>query len=79
MPAPKKATDREILDVLDRSELWVLSTSEIAADLPMSRRGALKRLEDLREEGRIVKKQVGGRNVVWYPNWNYWKEGAGDD
>ena len=76
MPAPKKATDREILEIIDSSDRWVMTTAEIAEELPMSRRAALKRLEALSEEGRLVKKQVGGRNVVWYPNWNYWLEGV---
>lgn len=74
MPAPKKVTDEELLTILDRSDSWVLSTSEIAQEVSISRQAVLNRLDDLHKEGRIQKKQVGERNIVWHPNWDYWKE-----
>lgn len=74
MPAPRKVSDKEILTVLNRSEDRILTTSEIAEEVPISRRAVLDRLNNLQDEGRIKKKQVGGRNVVWYPNWSYWMD-----
>jgi DNA-binding HxlR family transcriptional regulator len=72
MPAPKKVEDDEILEVFFDSDDRVLTTAEIADELPISRRGLLDRLNQLEEEGRVKKKRVGGRNIVWWPTEMAW-------
>ena len=67
-PAGRKprVTDEEILTVFRETDDPVLSTSEIAEDLPLQRRSVYDRLVSLAEEGRIKRKQIGGRNTVWW-------------
>lgn len=45
----------------------VLSTGEIADELPIGKRAALKRLRSLREEGYVQGKKVGSKVWVWWP------------
>lgn len=43
-----------------------LTASEIAAELGCSRRTALNKLHQLKEETDITSKKVGGRSRVWW-------------
>jgi len=45
----------------------VLSTDEIADELPIGKRAALKRLHNLREDGYVQGKKVGSKVWVWWP------------
>lgn len=66
-PGPKPSvTDDEILAVFRVTDDPVLSTAEVAKELPLERRSVYDRLVSLREEGRLTDKQVGGRNTVWW-------------
>lgn len=66
-PGPDpRASDEEILSVLRRADLPVLSTADLAESLPIARRTTLNRLKQLRERGVVDSYTVGGRNTVWW-------------
>lgn len=44
----------------------VLSTAEVANEVPLARRSVFNRLVSLREEGQVRSKDVGPRNIVWW-------------
>lgn len=61
-----RVTDDEILDVIRESDKPVLPTSAIAEQLPIKHRGTLKRLNALRDAGRVESMDVGPRGQVWF-------------
>jgi predicted ArsR family transcriptional regulator len=61
-----RVTNEEIIDVFRTTDDPVLSTAEVATQLPIKRRATLNRLEALEEEGRVDSKTIGGRNRVWW-------------
>jgi DNA-binding IclR family transcriptional regulator len=66
-PGPKPSvTDEEILEVFHATSDPVLSTAEVAEQVPLERRSVLNRLVSLREEGRLDSKKIGGRNSIWW-------------
>lgn len=62
-----RVTDEELLAVFQRTDDPVLSTAEIADELPIKRRATLTRLRRLADNGVLSRKQTGGRNTVWWP------------
>jgi DNA-binding Lrp family transcriptional regulator len=66
-PGPKPSvTDEEILKVFRETNDPVLSTAEVAEQIPLERRSVLNRLTSLRDEGRLESKTIGGRNSIWW-------------
>ncbi|WP_135851107.1 winged helix-turn-helix domain-containing protein [Halorussus salinus] len=61
-----QVSDDEILTIFQESEDPVLVASEVADQLPISRRGVYKRLKKLRDQGQIKSKKAGGRSMVWW-------------
>lgn len=61
-----RVTDEEILAVFQRTDDPVLSTADVADELPIKRRATLTRLQDLVENDILDRKQTGGRNTVWW-------------
>ena len=61
-----RVSNEEIIDVFRTTDDPVVSTAEVAAQLPIKRRATLNRLETLEEEGRVDSKAIGGRNRVWW-------------
>lgn len=61
-----RVTDEEILELFRESDDPVLSTAEVAEQIPIQRRGTLNRLQALVDEGRLEGKDIGGRNRVWW-------------
>jgi len=60
--------DDEILAVFRNSSDPVLTATEIFEQLPLGRRGVLKRLRNLEERDILRSKEVGsGSRVWWYP------------
>lgn len=53
-------------DVLDLFNDEPLSASDVAETFDISNRAALNKLERLREEGEVERKNVGSRAVVWW-------------
>lgn len=66
------ATDEEIITVLEEASDPVLSTKEVADELPIKGNAAQKRLKQLREENRIEGKKAG-------QGWVWWVPGADDE
>ena len=66
-PGPKpRVSDQEILELFEATDDPVLSTAEVAEQLPAQRRSVYDRLVKIREGGRLASKQIGGRNTVWW-------------
>lgn len=66
-PGPKpRVSDEEVLELFRESSDPVLSTAEVAAELPLVRRSVYDRLDRLRSEGMLEGKEIGGRNTVWW-------------
>lgn len=63
---PRRVSDEEILEVFRNSSDPVLIASEVAAELPIGRRGVYKRLEQLAEDGKLRHKKIGGRGTIWW-------------
>ena len=63
---PPRVSDDEILAVFRESQDPVLIASEVAAELPIGRRGVYKRLEQLAEDDKLERKKIGGRGTVWW-------------
>jgi len=62
--------DDEILDVFRASVDPVLTATEVSEELPLGRRGVLKRLRTLEKEGVLRSKEVGsGSRIWWYPGY----------
>jgi len=61
-----RVSNEEIIVVFRTTDDPVLSTAEVADQLPIKRRATLNRLEALEEEGRVDSKAIGGRNRVWW-------------
>ncbi|WP_323675261.1 hypothetical protein [Halorubellus sp. PRR65] len=61
-----RVTDEEILAVFEETDDPVLSTAEVAEALPLQRRSVYNRLVQLEETGRLTRKQIGGRNTIWW-------------
>lgn len=54
----------EILDFFDKCE--PATVSDIAHEFGLSNRAALNKLDELHDQGKINRKEVGSRAVVWW-------------
>ena len=61
-----RVSDEDILAVFSDAETPFLTTAEVAEELPIKRRATYNRLRALADEGVLRKKNVGGRNSVWW-------------
>lgn len=61
-----RVTDDEIIDVFQRAETPVLTTTMAADELPIGNRGLLDRLKRLEADGRLEGMDVGPRGRVWW-------------
>ncbi|GAB7092556.1 hypothetical protein JCM18237_28270 [Halorubrum luteum] len=59
-------SDEQILELFRDSDDPVLTASEIADQVDLTRRNVLNRLKDLETKGAIESKKVGGRSTVWW-------------
>lgn len=64
---PPRVADPAILTVFREAAAPVLSTSEVAAALPIKRRATHDRLDDLVERGVLARKRIGKSSVYWLP------------
>lgn len=62
----RRVEDSDILEVFKDTPDPVLSTSEVAEQLPIKRRGTLNRLQSLEDRDVLGGKTIGGRNTVWW-------------
>ncbi|WP_424017883.1 hypothetical protein ACOZ4N_18740 [Halorientalis pallida] len=61
----QKARDENILGVFEGTDDPVLTTSEVAEELPIGKRATLNRLEDLVDRDELNSKDVGVGRVWW--------------
>lgn len=65
-----RVSDDELMDTIGeltkRNTNIVATTQEIADELPIQKRSVYDRLNKLHDEGRIRKKKVGAKGVVWW-------------
>lgn len=62
----EKVTDQDVLKVFDYADEPVLTASEVAAELPITREAAGRRLNRMREDGLVDRKETGARAVAWW-------------
>ncbi|MFC7323090.1 hypothetical protein ACFQMF_00700 [Halorubrum rutilum] len=66
-PGPtSRVSGDEIIKLFRDTDDPVLSTAEVAEQVPLKRRATYNRLRSLADEGRLESKQIGGRNMVWW-------------
>jgi len=66
-PGPNPSVpDDEILSLFRDTSDPVLSTAEVAEQIPLARRSVYDRLVSLREKEEVESKEIGGRNTVWW-------------
>lgn len=61
-----KITDQDVLKVFDNADEPVLTASEIAEALPVTRQAVNYRLKQMQEKGLVDRKESGARAVVWW-------------
>ena len=61
----EQVTLDDVLAVFEEADLPVLTATEVAEELECSRPSAYNKLEQLVEQGKIQKKKVGARAVVY--------------
>ena len=59
-------TDDALLTAIESAGAPVLTTPELADRLPIGRRAIRERLLDLEARGKVARKTVGARAVVWW-------------
>ena len=59
-------SDEEILAAIDHARTPVVTPVDLEAVLPIGRGAVRERLLDLLDQGRVVRKTVGSRAVVWW-------------
>lgn len=62
----EQATREVVLDVLQETPEPVLTAKEVATKLGTSSETARRKLNELHEGGKISRKEVGARAVVWW-------------
>lgn len=62
----EKVTDQDVLKVFDFADEPVLTASEVAAELPITREAVGRRLNRMREDELVDRKQTGARAVAWW-------------
>jgi hypothetical protein len=62
-----RVSDTDVLAVFRSASEPVLSTSEVAAALPIKRRATHDRLRALVESGTLARKQIGKSAIYWLP------------
>jgi DNA-binding Lrp family transcriptional regulator len=61
-------SDDEIISVLEGATDPVLSTNEVAEELPIKSNGTQRRLKELYKEGEILGKKAGNSWIWWLPD-----------
>jgi Mn-dependent DtxR family transcriptional regulator len=64
---PRDVTCDDVLAAFDEVDKPVATGKLIAEMLDVSQQSALRRLEELEEDGRVERWKVGGGAVVWWP------------
>lgn len=62
----EKVSDNDVLKAFDRAPAPVMTASELADELPMTREAISRRLGRMREAGLVDRKKTGARSVAWW-------------
>jgi len=62
----EKVTDQDVLKTFDYADAPVLTAAELAAELPLSASAVNARLNRMREDGLVDRKETGARAVAWW-------------
>lgn len=62
----EKVTDQDVLKMFDDADAPVLTAAEIADELPLSGSAVNSRLNRMREDGLVDRKETGARAVAWW-------------
>jgi DNA-binding transcriptional ArsR family regulator len=62
----EKVSDNGVLKAFDRVADPVMTASELADELPMTREATTRRLGRMREAGLVDRKKTGARSVAWW-------------
>ena len=65
---PPAVSDEELLAVFHGSDLPVLTVGMITKEVEIGRKAVHHRLQQLHDDGRVERLEVGARAVVWWPN-----------
>lgn len=64
---PRKLTGEEVLAAFDEVDKPVATVRVLANVVDAPKRTVLRRVQELKEDGRVERWKVGGRAVVWWP------------
>jgi len=64
---PRDVTCEDVLTAFGDVDKPVATGKLLAERLDVSKQSALRRLQELEEEGRVQRWKVGSRAVVWWP------------
>jgi Fe2+ or Zn2+ uptake regulation protein len=59
-------SDSTFLNIISSHEDRAVTTREVAKEVEITKAGVYSRLEQLKDEGKLTKKEVGSRAVVWW-------------
>ena len=62
----RKITDHDVPNVFDNADEPVLTASEVAKPLPVTRQAINSRLDRMHENGLVDRTDAGARSVVWW-------------
>ena len=65
---PRETTTDDVLKALCEVDAPVGTGTELAQRLNVSQQTVLRRLDELHKNGRVERKEVGARAVVWWPS-----------
>lgn len=65
---PRDTTTDDVLEAFNEVDAPVATGRELARLLDVSQQTVLRRLAELQESGRVERKDVGARAVVWWPS-----------
>ena len=62
----EKATEQDVLEIFDSAADPVLTASEVADQLPITREATVRRLNRMHEAGVVGRKNTGANAVAWW-------------
>lgn len=66
MARPRKFMKEEVISIMEGSEPPFLTLVEIADQVEVTKKTVHERLKELENEGRVHRKKVGARAVIWW-------------
>lgn len=67
MSRPRTFKNTEVIEVMESHQDAFVTASEIAEEIGVTSTAITTRLNELEEEGRVDKKEMGGNTIAWWP------------